>query len=132
MSTKIHLGLSPGFIQSACLSEGQRVDMKIFPELWEKGEWAGALHIIADKGYDFSLVRKLIRSTGKHPVIPRRKGAICPGVQDKQKYQTRFAIEHFFGRLKENKRMALRFDKLDITFFSFFALACLKILNLLC
>jgi transposase len=106
--------------------------MKIFPELWEKGEWTEALHIIADKGYDFSLVRKLIRSAGKHPVIPRREGAACPGVQDKQRYKTRFAIEHFFGRLKENKRMALRFDKLDSTFFSSFALACLKILNLLC
>lgn len=108
--------------------------MKIFPELWEKGEWADALHIIADKGYDFSLVRQLIRAQEKHPIIPRREGAIYPGVQDKDKnkYKTRVAIEHFFGRLKENKRMALRFDKLDITFFSFFALACLKILKLLC
>ena len=106
--------------------------MKIFPELWEKGEWVDALRIIADKGYDFSLVRQLIRAKEKHPIIPRREGAIYPGVQDKDKYKTRVAIEHFFGRLKENKRMALRFDKLDITFFSFFALACLKILKLLC
>jgi hypothetical protein len=55
--------------------------MKIFPELWGKGEWAETLHIIGDKGYDFSLVRKLIRSAGKHPVIPRREGAVCPGVK---------------------------------------------------
>jgi len=76
----------------------------------------------------------LIRQAGKHPVIPRRQGAVCPGVQDKdkEKYKTRVNIEHFFGRVKENKRMALRFDKLDTTFFSFFALACLKVLNLLC
>jgi transposase len=106
--------------------------MKIFPELWEKGNWSGALNVVADKGYDFYLVRHLIRAEGKQPIIPRREGAIYPGVQDKQRYQTRFAIEHFFGRLKENKRMALRFDKLDITFFSFFALSCLKTLKLLC
>lgn len=106
--------------------------MKIFPELWEKGNWLGLLHVIADKGYDFYLVRRLIREEGKYPIIPRREGAACPGVRDKQRYQTRFAIEHFFGRLKENKRMSLRLDKLDITFFSFFALACLKILKLLC
>ena len=106
--------------------------MKIFPELWKKGNWVDTLHVIADKGYDFYLVRLLICAEGKHPVIPRREGAVCPGVQDKQRYQTRFTIERFFGRLKENKRMPLRFDKLDITFFSFFALACLKILKLLC
>ncbi len=49
-----------------------------------------------------------------------------------EKYQTRNAIERFFGKIKEHKRLALRFDKLDITFFSFFALACLKVFKLLC
>jgi transposase len=52
--------------------------------------------------------------------------------KDKEKYATRFHIEHFFGKIKENKRLTLRFDKLDTTFFSFFALACLKVLHLLC
>ena len=47
-------------------------------------------------------------------------------------YKTRSAIERSFARVKENKRLVARFDKLDYTFFSFFALACLKILNLLC
>jgi hypothetical protein len=52
-------------------------------------------------------------------------------VQDKERYQTRSNIERFFGEIKENKRLALQFDKLDLTFFSFFAIACLKGLNLL-
>lgn len=78
-------------------------------------------------------MRTLIREQGKTSVIPHRKGAVFPGIQekDKEKYQTRSAIERFFGRIKENKRLALRFDKLDLTFFSFFALACLKVLDLL-
>ena len=41
LSTKIHLALSTGDIQSSCLSEGQRVDMKAFSELWALGQWAG-------------------------------------------------------------------------------------------
>lgn len=106
--------------------------MKIFPKLWEAGNWAEVEYVIADKGYDFYDVRQLIRDHGKQAVIPRRKGAICPGVQDKQRYKTRSAIERFFGKIKENKRLALRFDKLDETFFSFFALACFKIFCLLC
>lgn len=71
-------------------------------------------------------------SAGKAAVISRRKGAIYPGVRDKERYKTRSAIERFFGKIKENKRLTLRFDKLDITFFSFFALGCLKVLGLLC
>lgn len=106
--------------------------MKVFSKLWSVGDWQGVIYVIADKGYDFYEVRKCLKDAGKTPVIQRREGAICPGVRDKERYQTRSNIERFFGKIKENKRLDLRFDKLDVTFFSFFALACLKILNLLC
>lgn len=132
MSTKIHVGLSPGMLKSVCLSEGQRVDMKIFPKLWEKGDWEGIVYVIADKGYDFYDVRKRLQESSKQAVIPSRKGAFCPGVRDTERYKTRSAIERFFGKIKENKRLALRFDKLDTTFFVFFLLACLKVLKLFC
>jgi len=132
LSTKIHLGLSPGFVHGACLSEGKRMDMKVFSKLWSVGDWGDVLYVIADEGYDFYEARKCLREAGKKPVIPRRKGAICPSVQDKERYQTHSNIERFFGKIKKNKRLALRFDKLDVTFFSFFAIACLKGLNLLC
>jgi hypothetical protein len=134
VSTKIHLSLSPSGIQSACLSEGQRVDMKAFPKLWQEGEWGNIQYVIADKGYDYFDVRDPIRKAGKIPVIPRRANATTPGLPDAHKpyYHTRSAIERFFGRIKENKRLALRFDKLMSTFFSFFALAAIKSLNLIC
>ena len=106
--------------------------MKIFSQLWSLGNWEGVTYVIAHKGYDFYEVRKAIRDAGKIPVIPRRQTAVCPGVQDKERYKTRISIEHFFGKIKENKRMCMRFDKLDATFFAFFALAILKGLHLLC
>src|ERR1700761_3244061 len=37
-----------------------------------------------------------------------------------------------FLNSRKTKRLSLRFDKLDLTFFSFFSIACLKIFNLLC
>ena len=83
LGTKIHVGLSPGCLKSACLSEGQRTDMKVFAKLWACGNWEGIQDVIADKGYDCSEVRILIRQAGKYPIIPRRQGAVCPGVQDK-------------------------------------------------
>ncbi|HAT6309686.1 TPA: transposase [Legionella pneumophila] len=105
--------------------------MNEFSELWKQSDWRGIQYVIGDKGYDCGKVRQLITGTGKTAVIPRRKGAIYPGVRDKERYKTRSAIERFFGKIKENKRLTLRFDKLDITFFSFFALGCLKVLGLL-
>lgn len=134
LSTKIHIGLSPGCIKSSCLSEGQKPDSKVFPKLWSQGDWQGIKDIIADKGYDSYKVRYSILRAGKTPIIPRRKGSVWPKMTDpdKEKYKTRSAIERFIGKLKDNKRLALRYDKLDVTFFSFFALGCLKVLNLLC
>ena len=108
--------------------------MKVFPKLWELSEWHGIKYVIADKGYDYSAVRTPIKKAEKIPVIPRKANAIFPGLQEAYThyYRTRSAIERFFGRIKENKRLALRFDKLDFTFFSFFALAAIKALGLIC
>jgi transposase len=108
--------------------------MKVFPRLWELGEWSGVKYVIADKGYDYSAVRTPIKKVEKIPVIPRKVNALFPGLQEAYKpyYRTRSAIERFFGRIKENKRLALRFDKLIHTFFSFFVLAAIKALCLIC
>ena len=94
-STKLHLSLSPSGVQSACLSEGQRVDMKAFSQLWQEGEWENIQYVIADKGYDYFDVRYPIRAAGKTPVMPRRANAIVPGLPDiyKPYYHTRSAIE---------------------------------------
>lgn len=130
--TKIHVGLSPTKLKAGYLSPAQDTDMKAFPELWKAGDWTNVSHIIGDKGYDTANVRKPMREVGIKPVIPRRINAPVPGVQDPQLYKTRVKVEHFFEGIKEQKRMAIRCDKLDITFFSFFAMACIKVLRLLC
>ena len=88
--------------------------------------------MIADKRYDDSAVRTQITASGKTAVIPPKKGAICPAVRVKARYKTRAAIERFFAIIKENKRLTLRFDKLDVTSFSFFALRCLKVQKINC
>jgi transposase len=126
------VALSSEKIQVACLSASNQVDMNVFAALWQQSDWRSIDYVIADKGYDSGKVRRTIMEAGKIAVIPRKKGAIYPGVRDKERYKTRSAIEHFFGKIKDNKRLALRFNKLDVTFFSFFALGCLKVLNLLC
>ncbi len=48
------------------------------------------------------------RDSAKQPVIPHRQGATCLGPhteKDRKRYKIRSAIECFFGRIKENKRL---------------------------
>jgi hypothetical protein len=43
-------------------------------------------------------------------------------------YKLRGRIETFFGRLKENKRLGMRYEKSDAVFLTFIALAVIKTL----
>jgi len=129
---KIHVGFCHGFLCGACLSASHKLDMTVFNELWARGNWDAIVHVVADKGYDCSSLTRSYQKTGEIPVIPRRKGAIYPGVSDRERYKTRHTVERFFVHVKEHKRLITRFDKLDATFFSFFALACLNVFKALC
>jgi len=111
----------------------------IVEELWQNWSWGKISHVVADKGYDTSQVRAFIKQNQVIPVIPF-KGVYLPddslltteNFYDTKIYRKRHIIERFFGRLKENKRIATRFDKLDSSFISFIAIATAKLYNLFC
>jgi len=115
------------------LFPAQRQDCKSFESVCQSWPWASITHVVADKGYDTTDVRKVIQKQGAQPVIPRRGFDVWADsdpspadVFDRKTYQRRHLIERLFGRIKENKRIATRFDKLDAIFLSFIALALLK------
>ena len=117
----------------------QRQDCRSFFEVCQNWPWAAIKKVVGDKGYDTSYVRAHIREHGAEPVIPPRRIWTLPGSDllpeqcyDTKTYQKRHVIERLFGRLKENKRLATRFDKLDITFLSFIALGLMKAYQLFC
>ena len=85
-------------------------------------------YILEDKGYDSDKHRDMLRSNNNIPVISGRKNRKIPIVYDKKMYALRKNIEIFFGKIKENKRIAMRYDKQDHSFLSFLACASLKIL----
>jgi hypothetical protein len=60
------------------------------------------------------------------PVIPGRKNRTTPIEYDKEKFKLRRKIENFFAILKENRRLALRFEKSDLAFLAFIAIATIK------
>ena len=86
------------------------------------------MHVIEDKGYDSDKHRANLRSNNNIPVIPGRKNRKQPVIYDKSLYKIRRNIEILLGKIKENRRLAMRFDKADTAFLAFVALALIKII----
>ena len=78
-------------------------------------------------GYDSDLHRIKLRANNNIPVIPGRKNRVIPIAYDKKMYKLRSKIEIFFGKLKENKRLAMRYDNSDQSFLGFIALGAIKV-----
>ena len=67
--------------------------------------------LLADRGYDSDAFRKTLSEKQIISVIPGRKNRIVEIEYDKFIYRERNAVERFFGRIKEWRRVATRYDK---------------------
>ena len=79
--------------------------------------------MLGDKAYDSNSFRKSLRKDGIRPVIPGRSNRKKCIRHDKQAYKGRNVIERCYGRLKDFRRVAMRYDKLARNFFSTVCLA---------
>lgn len=105
------------------LTPGNTSDITVAPEL--TAEIVGC-YVAADAGYDSDPYRETLRSNNNIPVIPGRKNRKEPVIYDKKIYALRRRIENLFGRIKENRRLAVRYEKSDIAFLAFVAIALIK------
>ena len=103
------------------LSEGQMSDYKgaalmidVFPR---------AKALLADRGYDADWFRDALKDKGIKPCIPGRRSRGKPIKHDKRRYKRRNRIEIMFGRLKDWRRIATRYDRCPKVFLSAVALA---------
>ena len=78
--------------------------------------------LIADRGYDADWFREALKDKGISPCIPGRKSRGKPVRYDKRRYKRRNRIEIMFGRLKDWRRIATRYDRCAKTFLSAVAL----------
>ena len=78
----------------------------------------------ADKGYDSDTLIEAIEHSGAQAVIPPRRNRLTPRYVDWHRYKARNLVERFFNRLKQFRRLATRYDKLDRRFGAFLCLAC--------
>ena len=74
---------------------------------------------MADKAYCSRKFLRLIKRKGVQPCIPCKKTYKVKWEIDRQQYKKRNVVERFFQRLKENRRIAMRFDKLSDCFLAF-------------
>ena len=69
-----------------------------------------------DKGYDSNAVRRKIESKGTAPNIPPRANRRWKNCFSPYLYRDRNAIERMFGRIKDFRRIATRYDRLACNF----------------
>ena len=122
MTTKLHAvtdakGRPIRFFMSA----GQVSDYKGAAALLNslpKADW-----LLADRGYDADWLRKALQDKGIKACIPGRKSRKKTVNHDKRRYKRRNRIEIMFGRLKDWRRVATRYDRCPETGLSAIALA---------
>jgi transposase len=79
--------------------------------------------LVGDKGYDSKELRDWLAEQGTTAVIPPRKNRKVQYDYDKAAYRQRNVIERMFGRLKDWRRIATRFDRKGKIFLAAIALA---------
>lgn len=111
------------------LTEGQMSD-HIGAKLMYDALPSCASHLIGDKGYDSDEFRQALKAKGIEPCIPPRKNRNNPTGYCKKLYKTRHKVENMFGKLKDWRRIATRYDRCAHTFFSAICIAAIVIFYL--
>lgn len=67
--------------------------------------------VVGDKGYSSGKIRRYLRRRGIRITIPRKDNERRRGSFDKAAYRERNRVERCFNRLKQNRRIATRYEK---------------------
>jgi transposase len=130
MNTKLH---------AICDSQGRPLDL--FVTAGQVSDYIGARALLGglpkvewllgDRGYDADWFRDALKDKGIRACIPGRKQRKKTVKYDKRRYKRRNRIEIMFGRLKDWRRVATRYDRCPKVFLSAIALAAVVIYWLL-
>jgi len=80
-------------------------------------------YLLADRAFDADWLRNGLLDRGITPVIPPKSNRRFPAEFDKETYKWRHLIENYFGKLKENRGIAMRSCKTDQSFQAFISIA---------
>jgi len=125
LTTKIHVAVDAlGNPLRLLLTGGQEADISQAHALIEGID---SDMVIADKGYDANHLVEAIENKGVQSVIPPRSNRLDPREYDQHWYKDRNLVERFFQRIKQFRRIATRYEKLDKNFIAMASLVCVMI-----
>lgn len=111
------MAVSENQVLGVILSGGQAGDAPVGEEMLAHVLSREAIKALGgDRAYDSNAIRALLKAAGKEAVIPPRSNRRNPPEYDKEKYKQRNKIERLFGRLKQFRALATRYDKLAAMF----------------
>ena len=126
MNTKLH---------ALCDSQGR--PLNLFVTAGQVSDYIGARALLSslpkiswllgDRGYDADWFREALKDKGIRTCIPGRKQRNRAVKYDKRRYKRRNRVEIMFGRLKDWRWVATRYDRCPKVFLSAIALAALVI-----
>jgi transposase len=79
--------------------------------------------VVGDKAFDGDALRGRLIDRDICPVIPNKRNRIDPWPFDPAAYRERNKVERLFGKLKQFRRVATRYEKLKATFLGVIHLA---------
>lgn len=86
--------------------------------------------MLGDRGYEADWFRDALRGKNIVPRIPPKRHRRTHIPYDKTLYRQRYKIEIMFGRLKDCRRISMRYDRCAHTFFSSICIAAIVIFYL--
>ena len=117
ISTKIHACTEAlGNAVRLVLTEGQAGDC---PQALPLLECLQPGKVLADTVYDSDANHAYCVEKGVEAVIPSHPNRVEPAPMDEETYRDRNKIERFFGRMKQYRRLATRYDKTAVSFLAF-------------
>ena len=122
-STKIHAVVDGlGYPLVLELTGGQVNDGIMLQKCLEQLDISGST-ILADKAYGSRENLEYITNRNADFCIPPKSNAVDPWYCDFAHYKERHLVECYFMRIKDYRRIAMRFDKLASRFLAFLHLA---------
>jgi len=105
------------------LTAGQCGDAPHAPDLLAGQRRGRVKAVVADKGYDSDANVALVRRLRARVVIPPLKCRTHQRRYSRRLYKGRNVVERFWSRVKQHRRVATRYDKLDVCYLAFVHLA---------
>jgi transposase len=136
-STKLHVRVEgDGKPMTFILTPGQQHESTVAQQLLEQGAVSTGRsgpprrrpqRLIADKGYSSRKFRAFLRRRAIRFTIPHQRRERFPGPFNPQLYRLRNQVERFFNRLKQNRRIATRYEKQAVNYLAIVTFAAIRL-----